>query len=209
MTPLPEAVQSSRERGLNAVRGIAHRSASLMKRQRRMASDYLGSLTAGDWEKVPGGYVTTIDQDTLPGVLRIYNEACGCASNGLFDRYSRIFSRIFYVAKFDAEVVGYSTYYVKLSPTLKGLRRCAVLYSMAVDGRHRRQGIGRQLLTVSIREMQLNGIDEIVLYVGKQNLPALSLYRKLGFVVIGELPDICKQGEQCYRMRLLLPALPA
>ncbi|WP_250986689.1 GNAT family N-acetyltransferase [Methanoculleus oceani] len=158
-----------------------------------------------NWDKIPGGYVTTIDPAALPEVLRIYNDFCGCGSNGLFGRYSEIFNQIFYVAKFDREVVGYSTYYVKPSLTLGGFRKCAVLYSMAVDKEHRRQGIGRHLLTVSLREMQLNGIYEVALYVSKKNVPALSLYTKLGFAVVGELQDICKEGESCYKMRLGLP----
>ncbi|MCK9277114.1 MAG: GNAT family N-acetyltransferase [Methanoculleus sp.] len=76
---------------------------------------------------------------------------------------------------------------------------------MADDREHRRQGIGKELLTAGIREMGLNDIDEFFPYANKWNAPALSLYAKLGFVVIGELPDICKEGESCYKMRLELP----
>lgn len=209
MPSLSEVILGHRGKGFSAVKKAVSLGASLAKRQKRMVFDYLGSLIVEDWDKIPGGYVTTVDPAALQEVLRIYNDFCGCSSNGLFNRYSKLFGKIFYVAKFDAEVVGYSTYYVKPLLTLYGIRKSAVLYSMAVDGRYRRQGIGRHLLTVSILEMQLNGMDEIVLYVSKRNTPALSLYTKLGFVVTDELPDICRKGECCYRMRLELPVIPA
>jgi len=54
--------------------------------------------------------------------------------------------------------------------------------------------------------MESNGIDEILLYVNKKNYPAISLYTKFGFVVIDELPDICGEGEKCYKMKLTLKA---
>lgn len=206
MTSLSEVVRGSWDKGLNAMKYAVSKGTFLVKLQRRTASDFLGSMMVRNWDKVPGGYATTIDPVALPEVLRIYHDFCDVASDGFFDRYSRIFRQVFYVAKFNAEIVGYSTYYVKPSLTLCGLRKRAVLYSMAVDAEHRRQGIGKHLLTVSILEMQINGIDEIVLYVSKKNIPALSLYTKLGFVAIGELPDICKEGESCYEMRLGLPA---
>lgn len=206
MRSLSGAARGPREREFNAIRGAVRKGVLLVKRQRRMTSDYLGSLVVRNWDKIPGGYVTTIDPAALSEVLRIYHDFCDVASDGSFDRYSRIFRQVFYVAKFNAEVVGYSVYYIKPSITLDGLRKYAVLYSMAVDAKHRRQGIGKQLLTTSIREMQINGINEIVLYVSKKNIPALSLYAKFGFAVIGELPDICEEGESCYEMRVGLPA---
>lgn len=169
-----------------------------------------------NWDKIPGGYITTINSVALDDVLRVYydvlqihHEFCDIASDGSFDRYSRIFSQVFYVAKLDAGVVGYSVYCVKPMLTLCGIRKTAVLYSMAVDREHRGQGIGEQLLIISVREMQLNGINKIVLYVGKENIPAQLLYTKLGFVVTGELAGASDGGEPYYRMVLRLPAIPA
>ena len=202
MTSLSEVIWGSWERGLSTINDAVSKGTSVMKHQKRMASDYLGSVMTRNWDKIPDGYITTVDPAALFEVLRIHNDFCGASSSDSFYRYSKIFNQIFYVAKFDTVVVGYSTYYVKPSITPFGLRKCTVLYSMAVDREHRRRGIGQHLLTIGIREMQLNGIDEIFLYVNKRNSPALSLYTKFGFVVIGELPDICKKGESCYKMRL-------
>jgi len=102
--------------------------------------------------------------------------------------------------------VGYCVYYIKPSLSHRGIKKTAVIYSIGVENKYRGQGIGKQLLRISIQEMESNGIDEILLYVNKKNYPAISLYTKFGFDVIDELPDICGEGEKCYKMKLTLKA---
>lgn len=201
---LTEIVQDLRKRGSVFVRTPLSKGINLVKQQKRRASDSIGSIITRNWEKTSGGCITTVDPVTLPQVLQIYYRSFDGNSDGLFRRYSKIFNHIFYIAKIMGETVGYCVYYIKPSLSLRGVRKSAVIYSIAVDSNHRGQGIGKQLLNVSIQEMELNGIDEIFLYVNKENSRAMSLYAKFGFVVIDELPDICGDGEECYKMKLEL-----
>jgi ribosomal-protein-alanine N-acetyltransferase len=177
---------------------------NLVKQQKRMASDYLGSIITRNWKKTSGNHITNVDPATLPEVLRIFNSSFNGNSDGLFGRYSKIFKHTFYIAKLAEKTVGYCVYYIKPSLSPYGVRKSAVIYSIAVDRDHRGCGIGKQLLNISIQEMESNGINEIFLYVNKKNSRAISLYTKLGFIVIDELSNSCGEGEECYKMRLVL-----
>lgn len=179
-------------------------SASLIRRQKRTASDYLGSMLTRNWKITHRAVIDTVDPGTLSEILGIYHSSFDTISDHLLRRYSAIFGHIFYTAKLENRVVGYCVNYIKLSFSRCGLKKIAVIYSLAVDTRHRRRGIGTQLLDTSIQEMRSNNIDEIRLYVNTNNTPAISLYRPFGFVVVREVPDICGRGERCYEMRLAL-----
>ena len=52
--------------------------------------------------------------------------------------------------------------------------------------------------------MRLNKISSIILYVSKNNVPAIRLYEKMGFVTTGQIENICGQKEKCYKMELRL-----
>ncbi|HOV81916.1 MAG TPA: GNAT family N-acetyltransferase [Methanothrix sp.] len=185
------------------LRTLTLKGVNLVKQQKRKASDYIGSLVTRNWEKTSGGCITTVDSVTLPQVLQIFYSSFDGNSDGLFRRYSKIFNHIFYVAKMEDKIVGYCVYYIKPSLSVYGIKKNAVIYSIAVDGNHRGQGIGKQLLDISIQEMKSNGIDEIYLYANKKNSRAISLYTKFGFAVIDELLNICGEGEKCYKMKLV------
>lgn len=62
----------------------------------------------------------------------------------------------------------------------------AELLSIAVDPRRQGQGIGRQLLAVHFSRLSANGAQEVFLEVEQGNDPAIQLYRRFGFVQVGE-----------------------
>ncbi len=71
----------------------------------------------------------------------------------------------------------------------------ASLNNIAVSAAWRRQGIGRALIETAIGYCRQNGMVSFILEVRKSNLPAITLYEKLGFRKVGErrnfytLPD--------------------
>ena len=71
------------------------------------------------------------------------------------------------------QLVGYCAFHRK--PTLIWLRRLAVTQS------HRRQGIGRSLMTEAVERGRQIGIPNMMLYVQEGNDPAMRLYESFGF----------------------------
>lgn len=58
--------------------------------------------------------------------------------------------------------------------------------NLAVDQAHRRQGIGAALLKAGSRAARERGATRAVLEVRAENLPALALYHRHGFVCVGK-----------------------
>lgn len=85
------------------------------------------------------------------------------------------------VAVIDGSVVGYCGYY--------GVAGEGYIYNVAVSPRFRRQGIGYKMLSELIRHAEERGIFSMTLEVRKSNLPAINLYKKLGFVEAGIRKD--------------------
>ena len=102
------------------------------------------------------------------------------------------------------KIAGYCAYYLKPELSFRGLRKKSVIHSIATDNKFRGKGYGRKLLEESIKEMKLNGIYSILLYVNVKNIPAIKLYEKMGFQIIKKTEDICGQNEKCYIMELTL-----
>nr|WP_292381544.1 GNAT family N-acetyltransferase [Methanosarcina sp. UBA289] len=86
--------------------------------------------------------------------------------------------------------------------SLEGFKKKSVIYSIRIDKNYRRKNYGEKLLKESIKEMKLNGISSILLYVNTKNLPAIRLYEKMGFKRNVEIKDICGTKEICYEMEL-------
>lgn len=63
------------------------------------------------------------------------------------------------------------------------------ILSIAVDPGSRSAGIGRTLLRVCLGYLQRKGVGRVKLEVRPWNLPALSIYRKEGFVGVGKYED--------------------
>lgn len=68
--------------------------------------------------------------------------------------------------------------------------RCAAdeaeILTIAVDPRHRGRGYGRMLMDAATRRLYGDRIAELFLEVDADNVAACTLYRRLGFAVVGE-----------------------
>lgn len=65
------------------------------------------------------------------------------------------------------------------------------LLGMGVGARHRGKGIGEQLLKSMLEWMRNNtAIEYLDLWVMSDNIPAIRLYEKLGFIVCGDIRDM-------------------
>ncbi len=59
------------------------------------------------------------------------------------------------------------------------------VYNIAVAEAYRQQGIGKKLLCLAMQAAAKNGITRAVLEVREHNVPAIALYRSLGFTRAG------------------------
>ncbi len=57
-----------------------------------------------------------------------------------------------------------------------------LIADVAVDPEYRGRGLGRSILTASLRGLRADGVRAIYLNVTEGNVPALALYRSVGFV---------------------------
>ena len=66
------------------------------------------------------------------------------------------------------------------------------IIDIRVVERFRRTGIGESLLTQSFEKLRLSEIQSVFLEVRSSNTPALALYEKLGFVMMGRRENYYK-----------------
>lgn len=80
----------------------------------------------------------------------------------------------------EGELVGYC----ELHHNLYGwvLARCLI------HPKHRGQGLGQKLLLQGLQRAHAHG-PQVHLFVHGDNLPALALYRKVGFELVGQVPE--------------------
>lgn len=90
-------------------------------------------------------------------------------------------NNIYLVAIVDGLIAGYCGCY--------GVAGEGYIYNVAVGKNYRRQGIGFRLLQDLIEAAKSRGIKSLTLEVRKSNLPAIKLYKKLGFVEAGIRKD--------------------
>jgi ribosomal-protein-alanine N-acetyltransferase len=62
----------------------------------------------------------------------------------------------------------------------------AEVLSVAVEPARRGRGHGRQLMEAALRELYSERVPELFLEVDEANAPAVTLYRRLGFVEVGK-----------------------
>ncbi len=74
------------------------------------------------------------------------------------------------------------------------------IYSLAVDPARRRGGVGEKLLRAMIESLADQGARRIYLEVEGENISAVRLYQRLGFVNIGVLPDYYGRGHNGVHM---------
>jgi len=87
----------------------------------------------------------------------------------------------------------------------------ARLYSIAVDRKLARRGVGRALMAASERYARARGRDRLSLEVRADNAAAIALYRGLGFREFGHYDDYYADGARALRFEKPLdpPAPPA
>ncbi len=98
-----------------------------------------------------------------------------------------------YVAETGGKVIAYAFLWL--------IEGEAFIMSLAVDKRYRNLGIGKKLLGHIHKEVE--GRAKVVqLDVRKSNLPAIRLYRSMGYRVVRERPKFYSDGETAFVMEL-------
>lgn len=171
---------------------------------KKLMRDTIGALILNEWKHIEKENIEPVDETMLPEIFRIQEEGFDGKNQEKLLKYSKKLREIFYVIKNGDRVAGYCIYYLKPEISFKGLKKKSVVYSIAIDKEFRKMGYGRKLIEESIKEMKLNGISSILLYVNISNIPAIKLYEKMGFQIIKRTVNVCGQKEKCYIMELKL-----
>ena len=99
-----------------------------------------------------------------------------------------------YVAEIDGKIVGF---YIS-SHVLDQVE----IFTIAVDNGFKKMGIATSLLNHLVETSLSNNMKEIWLEVSTKNTPAINLYKKFGFEVMGIRKNYYqKLGEDAYNMK--------
>jgi ribosomal-protein-alanine N-acetyltransferase len=143
--------------------------------------------------------------DDLDSVILI-NKKCLPENypGGFFVDISERFPKSFLVAELvmNKEIVGYIMGRIERGLSNYGFRltRKGHIVSVAVLHEYRKLGVGFDLVSKSLKAMGDYGATEFVLEVRESNMPAISLYRKLGFENSKTLRGYYSDGEDAYLM---------
>ncbi len=105
-------------------------------------------------------------------------------------------------AAIDDEIAGYA-----LIALRKGAR-AARIYSIAVDARYARRGVGFALIQACEKYARLHGRAALTLEVRYDNAAAIALYEKADFRLFGEHSDYYTDGATALRYRKALVPRP-
>lgn len=177
---------------------------NVLKSLRRYAEEIIGYGISKKWSKIDKGNITTVDEASLTDVLKIYNQNFPNRSEKKLIRYSQLFPSIFYLIQYNGKSVGYCSYYIQPTLSLRKIKRSAVIFSIAVDRDFSRKGFGEALLRESIKELKVNSIESIWLFVNAENNAAIGLYKKIGFESTDIIENMYGEGKNGCKMRLLL-----
>jgi len=134
----------------------------------------------------------------LPGILRMERE---CFHRDAWPRevfldYAAAVPGLFLVARVDGKIAGYCIACLT--------RYGAELASLAVRPRYRKCGVATALLQATLRKLRRSGAAAVWLMVRRENDAAIRLYRKLGFVRTGTVPNYYDGRSSGWRMRMSL-----
>lgn len=76
----------------------------------------------------------------------------------------------------------------------------AHLYTIAVDPKFQGRGLGRKLLDRCLREARNHGCDRFSLEVRADNKPAIALYKKSGYEIVGRVVKYYEDGCDALQM---------
>jgi ribosomal-protein-alanine N-acetyltransferase len=114
------------------------------------------------------------NEKDLPSIVEIENAAMSCPwSLKSYEEAITSDHSFIMVAEDDGRIAAFSVFY--LTPPE------AELPDIVVDEKYRGQGLGRQLFTKSLEQLETRGIDTIFLEVRVSNTPARRLYESFGF----------------------------
>jgi ribosomal-protein-alanine N-acetyltransferase len=127
------------------------------------------------------------------------------------DLYER-FPESFIVAEENGEAIGYIMCRIEIglsSFQRLGIAKKGHVISVAVLPEYRRQGVGQALVQEAMRAMLHSKAKECYLEVRVSNMPAVNLYKKLGFKILRTIGGYYADGEDAYIMsqRLLFKPL--
>jgi ribosomal-protein-alanine N-acetyltransferase len=147
----------------------------------------------------------------LEGVMRINRECLPENYTTFFfmNLYKR-YPETFIVAEVNKEVVGYIMCRIETGiPSFKllGITRKGHVISIAVLHNHQQKGIGYALMREATQAMVNYNAKECYLEVRESNLPAVQLYKKLGFEISRTIKNYYADGENAYLMAKQLPSL--
>jgi len=110
--------------------------------------------------------------------------------------------KIFLVAQVGDKVVGYNMCRIEfgISNIKRDFAKKGHVISIAVLEDYRGMGIGQRLMEEGMKNVRESGASEIYLEVRQSNLPAIQLYRKLGFRAVWVLEGYYRDGENAYLM---------
>ena len=118
------------------------------------------------------------------------------------DLYER-FPETFIVAEVDGEIAGYIMCRIEVGLSnfgLGGFIKKGHIVSIAVLPQYRRRGIGYALVSKAMEGMRFYDARQCFLEVRVSNLPAINLYKKLGFKISKIIRGYYSDGENAYLM---------
>ncbi|MBS7635068.1 ribosomal protein S18-alanine N-acetyltransferase [Candidatus Bathyarchaeota archaeon] len=115
------------------------------------------------------------------------------------------FPETFIVAEEEEKVVGYIMCRIESGFSGLGLIKRGHVVSIAVLPGYRRKGIGGALLKEALHAMAAHyNVKECYLEVRVSNVPAINLYRKIGFRIDRVIRGYYANGENAYLMSIKL-----
>lgn len=106
--------------------------------------------------------------------------------------YYHIKNSLLYVVEEQSQIIAYTLTLIK--------RKKAKIYSFGVSTHFRGKGIASLLLEEILKELQELGFKAVVLEVRSDNIYAINLYKKFGFVITKRLPSFYLDNCDAYLM---------
>ena len=145
----------------------------------------------------------------LEAVIRINRECLPENYTTLFFmNLHKRFPETFIVAETNGKITGYIMCRIETGiPSFKllGITRKGHVISIAVLPEHQRRGIAHALMEETLKAMKSYKAKECYLEVRTSNVPAVRLYRKLGFEIARTIRDYYADGEDAFLMARQLP----
>ena len=134
--------------------------------------------------------------DDIAGIMNIENASFDWSNRFpeiMFIYYLRRFTDFFFVVLDSSDSVAGYTF-------MEPKRGCGYVMSIAVHPRNRNQGYAELLLEALESECSKNGLKKMKLDVRKENLVAIKLYKKLGFIKVHTNRDYYGPGIDALTM---------